>query len=1030
MTNQEIIATGQTIKTETHIGGNTAERVGGVIQGIGENLQDISSIVGQPLVHSETFTSASVKKYMDVNIPAGSKIKLKLDSNDAVWTRAAVFGNDVAWASKSWYIDNMTKGTEYELTAPVNITTVKVYLVDASTFGTITLTITPSGNLPYDGAKSGLQSDNIQDAIDELSGIVENKLDKKTGLNLVDPDEIIYGYSVNQSTGQLFAHANHYTTGFIPVVAGTTYYENTDYPYRVDRHCFYDSNKNFISGSATVTRTFNAPTGAAYLRVSYPQATGAGFQIAKTSTAFKEYDPIGGYEIKNLASGCVGADELEDDIDYFELMNVGSLEDGKNLFNKDSSDIMIGYYFAGTRLTDSAYRITHPIKVTAGQTYVISKNGVASSANFVAFLVNYSSTSSLSYISSASSFTVPSGANYVVLSFQSGYWSPDTLQVELGTVPTSYEAYGKKAGIKLGNNTVEKDTLKDGAVSIEKTDFSIKDGVTDNILDPSTLTIDTTKYIRTDNGNVGTWSDGGYGGYTDYIEIDERGLYCNFIKVAGISGGAYYDSDKRFISSFTTKGIPYVSNARYVRISVDPTVTDKIVSRGTDVVPYIAFNGYKDVINSNVLPSSLNGGDIEVPISLPDNISAVVGDTLQVFFRGCIKAVNPNNYNIVLQCSKGKQYKRYFEFTPTLDDVGTTIFKINIRNILGKTLSSKSCTLATFAEPSSPSANLNVLCIGDSITANGWWPSEAYRRLTGNGGTPTGKGLTNIAFVGDKVLDGAGYCGHSGWAWQDYVTEGRPAFRFTVGTSVTVNIDNVYSHNGYSYRVIEISDNGTILCSTSSATNTPLASGTLTLTSGSGDSSVAFSASIADSQNPFWDYSNNKMTFQPYINTYCNGSVDVIYVMLGINGIYPWMSSFTTMLAYVKTFADTLHAEYPNCKLKLMGAVCPSMELMMPVYGANGGYGDVYGIINTVLNMNEAYQGFANDSEYSGFVEYVDVTSQLDSDYNMSPHTKAVNIRNTTVTELYDDNGVHPSKQGSYQISDVVYRNFVKEFCQ
>lgn len=41
MTNQEIISTGQTIKNETHIGGNTAERVGGVIEAIGENLTEL-----------------------------------------------------------------------------------------------------------------------------------------------------------------------------------------------------------------------------------------------------------------------------------------------------------------------------------------------------------------------------------------------------------------------------------------------------------------------------------------------------------------------------------------------------------------------------------------------------------------------------------------------------------------------------------------------------------------------------------------------------------------------------------------------------------------------------------------------------------------------------------------------------------------------------------------------------------------------------------------------------------------------------
>lgn len=44
MTNQEIITIGQTIANETHIGGNTAERVGGVIEGIGKNLTELEGI--------------------------------------------------------------------------------------------------------------------------------------------------------------------------------------------------------------------------------------------------------------------------------------------------------------------------------------------------------------------------------------------------------------------------------------------------------------------------------------------------------------------------------------------------------------------------------------------------------------------------------------------------------------------------------------------------------------------------------------------------------------------------------------------------------------------------------------------------------------------------------------------------------------------------------------------------------------------------------------------------------------------------
>ena len=45
MTNQEIINVGQQIHDETHVGANTSERVGGVIQGIGENLKEHSDLL-------------------------------------------------------------------------------------------------------------------------------------------------------------------------------------------------------------------------------------------------------------------------------------------------------------------------------------------------------------------------------------------------------------------------------------------------------------------------------------------------------------------------------------------------------------------------------------------------------------------------------------------------------------------------------------------------------------------------------------------------------------------------------------------------------------------------------------------------------------------------------------------------------------------------------------------------------------------------------------------------------------------------
>jgi hypothetical protein len=43
---------------------------------------------------------------------------------------------------------------------------------------------------------------------------------------------------------------------------------------------------------------------------------------------------------------------------------------------------------------------------------------------------------------------------------------------------------------------------------------------------------------------------------------------------------------------------------------------------------------------------------------------------------------------------------------------------------------------------------------------------------------------------------------------------------------------------------------------------------------------------------------------------------------------------------------------------------------------------------------------------------------------------KAVNTRFDGVTEKIGANDVHPNTAGYYQIGDVVFRNFVANFCQ
>lgn len=151
MTNQEIINVGQQIYDETNVGANTSERVGSVIKGIGENLIDVTeneaAKIGRTMMHSETFsTRAAITYFSDLNIPAGSTIKVKLESDDAVWTRAAIYGNNT-WTDRDWYQDYAANGTEYEITANVAITSISVFLITASTYGTLKLTVIQGGEL-------------------------------------------------------------------------------------------------------------------------------------------------------------------------------------------------------------------------------------------------------------------------------------------------------------------------------------------------------------------------------------------------------------------------------------------------------------------------------------------------------------------------------------------------------------------------------------------------------------------------------------------------------------------------------------------------------------------------------------------------------------------------------------------------------------------------------------------------------------------------------------------------------------------
>ena len=168
-----------------------------------------------------------------------------------------------------------------------------------------------------------------------------------------------------------------------------------------------------------------------------------------------------------------------------------------------------------------------------------------------------------------------------------------------------------------------------------------------------------------------------------------------------------------------------------------------------------------------------------INVFLPDEYDIAVNDNFQLFYRGVVQAVNPYNYSIVVTCSKGKAFPRYYEWTPTESDVGSYGLKLEVLDDNGEVLGSDITTINVHS-PSATGETKNILCIGDSLTAGGYWTREAQRRFTETGGTPAGLGYNYLNFIGTNVRTVNGKAianeGYAGWTWASFFSTNSPFY--------------------------------------------------------------------------------------------------------------------------------------------------------------------------------------------------------------------------------------------------------------
>jgi len=451
-----------------------------------------------------------------------------------------------------------------------------------------------------------------------------------------------------------------------------------------------------------------------------------------------------------------------------------------------------------------------------------------------------------------------------------------------------------------------------------------------------------------------------------------------------------------------------------------------------------------DVAEEKIEEAMSEKSTFELPprVILPDVFHAVVGDTLQLFYRGIVEHPNPYNYNIEFRCDIGKNTPRYFEVTPVESNVGDHMLTVRVRDHLDNILAEATTVLRVHAVGEAPSLRKNILCVGDSLTGSGTWCKEALRRFTETGGTPAGLGLSNIRFIGTKKNGECGYEGYGGWTWGSYLAA-PTATKLGMWVYCSHDKDTTDQHSLWEDASGNIWSMETIETSRIKFTRyqdhtapMPLGAGTLHhYQNATHTADIDYEETVYAEGNPFWDSDEGQVNFRTYCERNGFDRVDYMVTLLSWNGMaVSYYSSSDTMIANhvnnAKTLLRILHEQYPNAKVKMMGIQLPSVNGGCGhSYGANSQYSNWYGLVRAVMNMNLAYQAMANEDEFRDWVEFINISGQFDSENNMPHQSKAVNTR-STATEQVGTNGVHPSNDGYYQIGDAAFRALVPELTE
>lgn len=424
---------------------------------------------------------------------------------------------------------------------------------------------------------------------------------------------------------------------------------------------------------------------------------------------------------------------------------------------------------------------------------------------------------------------------------------------------------------------------------------------------------------------------------------------------------------------------------------------------------------------------------------LPKSYDLVVGDTFELFYRGVIRSMNPYKYYIYVNCEKGTPYPRYYTYTPKDNEVGEYELTITLYDDYHQEIEQAKSILKVVS-PKKPKRKVNVLCFGDSLTFNGVWPYEGYRRFCKDDGEPKGLGFVNsLNFLGTMKKEEIGYEGYGGWKWREFCTNEAVSTISSVWVDVEKHsLDENDQHSiwtsGNLYWVLESIEEKRL--------KFKRGAGNYSCNPSVGDTFKHVEGGIHKDElkvlkyeyeqgNPFYDEDIKGPNFKKYCSKHGYDGIDYVYILLSWNGQYiPYNHDFSIHEPFIRMILNRIHLDYPMAKVRLLGIQSPSINGGIAAnYGASGYYSDVFGEVSTAYYYDEFLEKLTLEDEYKDYCRYIDMKSQFDVEYNMPSTLLPVNKRNKT-TERIGTNGVHPTMEGYLQIGDCFFRVLVADMAK